>query len=146
MPTNEEILQEACDRVRQGKALTSKMKMLLGHAALERMEEMEIEASARAVAVGVYAGEKKKERRKKKLERRREEKKEEARNMGIDAKLAGGLSAVGLEGEGKEDGASRKTLYREMVGDRVLEDALVGGREMEVVICGSAFAATDEEQ
>lgn len=38
MATNKELLQEACDRVRLGKSLTNKMKVLLARAALEQVD------------------------------------------------------------------------------------------------------------
>ncbi|KAI9642057.1 hypothetical protein NHQ30_009928 [Ciborinia camelliae] len=148
MPNNKETLEEACERVRLGKALTSKMKILLARAALKPLDasfSREIEqGSVRAVAAGV-AEEKKKEKMKKMMKMRREEKKEEARNKGIDTNLAVGLSAVDLEGEGKEGGMSRKALYRDVSGAKVLEETMTRGREMQVVVGGLAAADKREE-
>ncbi|KAB8295088.1 hypothetical protein EYC80_007026 [Monilinia laxa] len=59
MATNRELLQEACDWMRLGKALTSKMKTLLARVALEHSGEMEgsIRASASRASHEAKAGE-----------------------------------------------------------------------------------------
>lgn len=41
-------------------------------------------------------------------------------------------------------GTSRKTLYRELAGDRVLKEALAAGRKMQVIVGEASTAAVTD--